>query len=566
MKKNIEKSAKKKSLLKKIAAFGLTAVASLGLLTACGDNSGSSAAAKGTDATSTGEDKAIYRTLDEIKDSGTVNIGVFSDKSPFGYVDENGTYQGYDVYLAERLGKDLGVKINYVSTEAASRIEYLKTGKVDIVLANFTVTPERAEEVDFALPYMNVALGVVSHDDHVITDLGQVTADEQIIVISGTTAETYLEKNNSDIKLQKFDTYAAAKSAFENGTGVAWANDNTEVIAFAKENKGYTVGIDSLGSADTIAPAVTKGNSTLLNWLNDEIKALGNEKFFHADYEATLVGTYGTEFEDTLVIEGGVVPEKKEEATTAAPAPEAKGTITVAASPTPHAEILAKAKDILATEGWDLQVTEFEDYVQPNLVVESGEIDANYFQHVPYLDDFNKENGTNIVNAAGIHYEPFGIYPGAKASLDQLEDGDTIAVPNDTTNEARALLLLQANGVIKLKEGAGLTATVLDIEENPKNVKIQELEAAQVSRVRDEVAFVVLNGNYALEAGLSVGKDAIAYEKSDSEAARTYVNIIGVKAGNENSEKIRALVKALESEEIRQYIIDSYDGAVIPFN
>ena len=566
MKKNIEKTAKKKSLLKKIAAFGLTAVASLGLLTACGDNSGSSAAAKGTDATSTGEDKAIYRTLDEIKESGTVNIGVFSDKSPFGYVDENGTYQGYDVYLAERLGKDLGVKINYVSTEAASRIEYLKTGKVDIVLANFTVTPERAEEVDFALPYMNVALGVVSHDDHVITDLGQVTADEQIIVISGTTAETYLEKNNSDIKLQKFDTYAAAKSAFENGTGVAWANDNTEVIAFAKENKGYTVGIDSLGSADTIAPAVTKGNSTLLNWLNDEIKALGNEKFFHADYEATLVGTYGTEFEDTLVIEGGVVPEKKEEATTAAPAPEAKGTITVAASPTPHAEILAKAKDILAAEGWDLQVTEFEDYVQPNLVVESGEIDANYFQHVPYLDDFNKENGTNIVNAAGIHYEPFGIYPGAKASLDQLEDGDTIAVPNDTTNEARALLLLQANGVIKLKEGAGLTATVLDIEENPKNVKIQELEAAQVSRVRDEVAFVVLNGNYALEAGLSVGKDAIAYEKSDSEAARTYVNIIGVKAGNENSEKIRALVKALESEEIRQYIIDTYDGAVIPFN
>ena len=180
------------------------------------------------------------------------------------------------------------MKINYVSTEAASRIEYLKTGKVDIVLANFTVTPERAEEVDFALPYMNVALGVVSHDDHVITDLSQVKSDEQIIVISGTTA-------------------AAAKSAFENGTGVAWANDNTEVIAFAKENQGYTVGIDSLGSADTIAPAVTKGNTTLLNWINDEIKTLGNEKFFHADYEATLVGTYGTEFEDTLVIEGGVV-------------------------------------------------------------------------------------------------------------------------------------------------------------------------------------------------------------------------------------------------------------------
>ncbi len=563
MKKNLKNTAKK-SFLKRIAAASLTLVASLGLLTACGAEGGSTAAAKGTDVADTQADKAIYRTLDEIKASGTVNIGVFSDKSPFGYVDENGKYQGYDVYLAERLGKDLGVSINYVSTEAASRIEYLKTGKVDIVLANFTVTPERAEEVDFALPYMNVALGVVSHDDHVITDLSQVTADEQIIVISGTTAETYLEKNNSGIKLQKFDTYAAAKSAFENGTGVAWANDNTEVIAFAKENKGYTVGIDSLGSADTIAPAVSKGNTTLLNWINDEIKSLGNEKFFHADYEATLINTYGAEFEDTLVIEGGVVSEKKEEA--APVAPEAKGTITVAASPTPHAEILAKAKDILAAEGWDLQVTEFEDYVQPNLVVESGEIDANYFQHVPYLDDFNKENGTNIVNAAGIHYEPFGIYPGTKASLEELADGDTIAVPNDTTNEARALLLLQANGVIKLKEGAGLTATTLDIEENPKNLKIQELEAAQVSRVKDEVAFVVLNGNYALEAGLSVGKDAIAYEKSDSEAAKTYVNIIGVKAGNENSEKIRALVKALESEEIRQYIIDTYDGAVIPFN
>ncbi|MCR4837599.1 MAG: transporter substrate-binding domain-containing protein, partial [Eubacterium sp.] len=227
--KKVQKN--KKSLLKKLAAFGLTAVASLGLLTACGSKNDSTASAKGTEKAEEG--KAIYRTLDEIKESGTVNIGVFSDKSPFGYVDENGTYQGYDVYLAERLGKDLGVKINYVSTEAASRIEYLKTGKVDIVLANFTVTPERAEEVDFALPYMNVALGVVSHDDHVIKDLSEITADEQVIVISGTTAETYLEKNNQNIKLQKFDTYAAAKSAFENGTGVAWANDNTEVIAFA---------------------------------------------------------------------------------------------------------------------------------------------------------------------------------------------------------------------------------------------------------------------------------------------------------------------------------------------
>ena len=197
------------------------------------------------------------------------------------------------------------MELEYVSTEAASRIEYLQTGKVDIILANFTVTPERAEEVDFALPYMNVALGVVSHNDRVITDLSQITADDQVIVISGTTAETYLTKNNPEIKLQKFDTYAAAKSAFENGTGVAWANDNTEVIAFAAENEGYTVGIDSLGSADTIAPAVTKGNETLLNWLNEEIVKLGEEKFFHADYEATLVDTYGPEFEETLVVEGG---------------------------------------------------------------------------------------------------------------------------------------------------------------------------------------------------------------------------------------------------------------------
>ncbi len=553
----------RKNWIKKLGVFGLAATASLGLLVGCGKKKDDKAAAKEQESS-----KAVYRTLDEIKESGTVNIGVFSDKSPFGYVDENGKYQGYDVYLAERLGKDLGVEINYVSTEAASRVEYLETGKVDIVLANFTVTEERAQKVDFALPYMNVALGVVSHDDHVITDLSQVKKDEQVIVITGTTAETYLTENYPDIQLQKFDTYASAKSSFENKTGVAWANDNTEVIAFAKENKGYTVGIDSLGSADTIAPAVSKGNETLLNWINDEIKALGDEKFFHADYEATLIDVYGAEFEDTLVIEGGAAPgadEKTTEEKKADEPAEPKGKITVAASPTPHAEILAQAKDILAAEGWTLEVTEFEDYVQPNLVVESGEFDANYFQHVPYLDNFNEENGTNLVSAAGIHYEPFGIYPGKKASLNDVSDGDTIAVPNDTTNEARALLLLQDNGLIKLKDGAGLTATVLDITENPKNLKIQELEAAQVSRVRDEVAFVVLNGNYALEAGLSVGKDAIAYETSDSEAARTYVNIIAVKSGNESSEKTQALVKALKSAEITSYIEETYDGAVIPY-
>ena len=245
---------------------------------------------------------------------------------------------------------------------------------------------------------------------------------------------------------------------------------------------------------------------------------------------------------------------------------EQKGTITVAASPTPHAEILEQAKPILQAMGWTLEVKEFQDYVQPNNVVESGEFDANYFQHIPYLENFNEEQGTHLVNAGGIHYEPFGIYPGTKSSLDDIAEGDTIAVPNDTTNEARALLLLQDNGILKLKDGAGLTATVLDIEENPYNVEILELEAAQVPRVKDEVAYVVLNGNYALDAGFSVAKDSLAYEKSDSDAAKTYVNVIAVKEGNENSEKIQALVSALKSDAIRQYINDTYDGAVVPFD
>ena len=214
---------------------------------------------------------------------------------------------------------------------------------------------------------------------------------------------------------------------------------------------------------------------------------------------------------------------------------ESKGTITVAASATPHAEILAAAKPILAEQGWNLEVTEFDDYVLPNEVVESGEMDANYFQHVPYLDSFNEEKGTHLVEVGKIHYEPFGIYPGTKSSLDDIADGDVIAVPNDTTNEARALLLLQDNGIITLKDGAGLEATVNDIAENPYNVEIQELAAESVARVADEVAYVVLNGNYALQAGFSVAKDALAYEKSDSEAAKTYVNVIVVKEGNEKN-------------------------------
>ena len=226
--------------------------------------------------------------------------------------------------------------------------------------------------------------------------------------------------------------------------------------------------------------------------------------------------------------------------------------IKVAASATPHAEILEQAKPLLAEQGYDLQVTVFNDYVQPNEVVESGDFDANYFQHIPYLESFNEEKGTHLVNAGGIHYEPFGIYPGTKSSLDDLAEGDTIAVPNDTTNEARALLLLQDNGIITLKDGAGLEATVNDIAENPKNIKIQELEAAQVARVTGEVAY-------------SVGKDALAYEKSDSEAAKTYVNVIAVKEGNENNPAIKALVDTLKSDTIKQYINDTYDGAVIPF-
>lgn len=296
---------KQSKITRRSFLLGLGAVSAAAVLSACGGSSASgSTAVSGTTASGSG---VVYRTLDEIKAAGTINIGVFSDKNPFGYVDENGEYQGYDIYFGNRIGEDLGVEINYVSTEAANRIEYLQTGKVDVILANFTVTSERAEEVDFALPYMNVALGVISPESNVITSLDNWNAGDQMIVISGTTAETYLTKNYPDIPLQKYDSYATAKNALENGNGVAWANDNTEVIAFANQNPGYTVGIPSLGSADTIAPAVSKGNTTVLDWLNEEIRALGEENFFHKDYEATLVDTYGADYEDELVVEGGEV-------------------------------------------------------------------------------------------------------------------------------------------------------------------------------------------------------------------------------------------------------------------
>lgn len=249
-------------------------------------------------------------------------------------------------------------------------------------------------------------------------------------------------------------------------------------------------------------------------------------------------------------------------ADTQEPAQEAKGKITVAASPVPHAEILSQVKETLAEKGYELEVVEFTDYVQPNLVVDAGDVDANFFQHKPYLDDFNAEKGTKLVPVASVHFEPLGIYAGKSTDLANIPDGAAIAVPNDTTNEARALLLLEANGLIKIKEGAGLSATKNDIAENPHNIEIVELEAAQVSRVIGEVDFVVLNGNYALDAGLSVS-DAVAKEEQDSEAAQTYANILVVKEGSEEREDIKALVEALKSEAVKTYISETYKGAVV---
>lgn len=276
-----------KLLVAVVATLALSAM----LLAGCGSSENSS--------------DGSYRTLDQIKSDGTLKIGVFSDKSPFGYVDENGEYQGYDIELAKRLGEDLGVDVEFVSTEAANRVEYLKTGKVDIILANFTVTDERAEQVDFADAYMNVALGVVSHKDNAVTDLSQI-GDRPVIIISGTTAETYLTENNPELTLEKYDTYAAAKTAFENNPDAVWANDNTEVIAFANSaGSGYVIGIEQLGDLDTIAPAVSKGNTELLDWINEDLAKLGAENFFHKDYEKTLESTYGDEFEETLVVEPG---------------------------------------------------------------------------------------------------------------------------------------------------------------------------------------------------------------------------------------------------------------------
>ena len=499
---------------------------------------------------SSGGSSVVYRTLDEIQKSGTINIGVFSDKNPFGYVDESGEYQGYDVYFARRIGQDLGVEINFVSTEAANRVEYLETGKVDIVLANFTVTEERAQKVDFALPYMNVALGVVSPDSRVITDLSQLGPDDEVIVISGTTAEDYLIKNNPEIKLQKYDTYANAKNAIENGNAAAWANDNTEVIAYALQNPGYTVGIPSLGSQDTIAPAVSKGNETLLNWINDEIKALAAENFFHKDYEETLVDTYGLDYEESLVVEGGVPSAG---GSTAA---ESNGTLTVGASSTPHAELLEIVKPVLAEQGIDLEVVIYDDYVLPNTALQDGTLNANYFQHTPYLNSFNESNGTDLVSAGKIHYEPFGIYSFSVTDLKDLGKGATIIVPDDDSNQTRALLLLAQEGIIELPDGASVESgvSVLDIA-NDNGYSIQAAQADAIPSLlknSDDGTIAVINYNYALGAGLKT-TDALAIEDASGDAAQTYANIIAVRRGDENDPAIQALVKALQDGVVEQY-------------
>ena len=255
----------------------------------------------------------------------------------------------------------------------------------------------------------------------------------------------------------------------------------------------------------------------------------------------------------------------QEAESTAETAVESKGKVTVAATSVPHAEILEAAKPLMAAQGWELVVTEFTDYVQPNEVVEEGDMDANYFQHITYMESYNEEKGTHLVNAGNIHYEPLGVYPGKQSDLAAITDGAEIAVPNDTTNEARALLLLQEQGLITLNDGAGITATVNDIKENPHKIKFVELAAEQIPRSLPDFDFAVINGNYALEAGLNAADDALAVETSDSDAVKKYVNVIAVKEGNENNEGIKALVEVLKSDEMKKFINDTYQGSVVPY-
>ena len=276
-------------------------------MAACGPSAGTPSEAKSSDTGTSSSANAKARSLDEIRKSGKIKIAVFSDKAPFGYVDKDGKYQGYDVYFAERLAKDLGVKPEYTSVDPAARVDVLTSNKVDLVLANFTVTDERKEKVDFAKPYMKVALGVVSPQNAPITDVGQLDG-KTLIIAKGTTAETWFEKNAPNVKLQKYDQYADAYNALLDGRGDAFSTDNTEVLAWAKANKGFKVGITRLGDDDTIAPAVQKGNKELLDFVNDEIVKLGKDDFFHKDYQETLAPVYGDEVNpDEIVVEGGEV-------------------------------------------------------------------------------------------------------------------------------------------------------------------------------------------------------------------------------------------------------------------
>lgn len=308
----------KNKILKTMLLAGLI----IGLLTGCtkannqaaqgadtAQTAGKEATVQGTEA-QTEDTASVGRSLEEIKTAGTVRIGVFSDKNPFGYVDANGEVQGYDVYFAKRIGQDLlgsEENVEYVFVEAANRVEYLQSGKVDIILANFTVTEERAEKVDFALPYMKVALGIVSPEAAPVTEVEQLNG-KTLIVVKGTTAESYFGENHPEIKLLKFDEYQEAYDALLDGRGDAFSTDNTEVLAWALQNPGFTVGVESVGSLDTIAPAVQKGNTELLNWLNEEIQALAEEQFFHKNFEETLAPVYGTAVDaDNLVVEGGIV-------------------------------------------------------------------------------------------------------------------------------------------------------------------------------------------------------------------------------------------------------------------
>ena len=276
-------------------------------MAACGPSAGTPSEAKSSDTGTSSSANAKARSLDEIKKSGKIKIAVFSDKAPFGYVDKDGKYQGYDVYFAEQLAKDLGVEPEYTSVDPAARVDVLTSNKVDLVLANFTVTDERKEKVDFAKPYMKVALGVVSPESAQITDVSQLDG-KTLIIAKGTTAETWFEKNAPNVKLQKYDQYADAYNALLDGRGDAFSTDNTEVLAWAKSNKGFKVGITKLGDDDTIAPAVQKGDTELLNFVNDEIVKLGKDNFFHKDYQETLEPVYGNEVNpDDIVVEGGAV-------------------------------------------------------------------------------------------------------------------------------------------------------------------------------------------------------------------------------------------------------------------